>query len=56
MAMVVIQCPKTGKEVNTGVDLDSVSFEAAPLTNNKFQCPVCGEFHTWDKKDAKLKR
>lgn len=56
MAAVVIKCPTTGKEVNTGMDIDQASWETMTLTNNSVQCPYCGKNHTWSKRDAKLKK
>lgn len=52
MAHIVIKCPNTGKPVPTGVDMDKKGFESAQLSGNSFQCPACGNMHTWDKKDA----
>lgn len=56
MAQVVIKCPRTGKWVPTGIDMDAASFAGANMSGNSFgPCPACGASHTWDKKDAKLK-
>ena len=55
MASVVIKCPNTDKEVNTGLSMDRMSFESATLSNNSVKCPHCGQTHTWNKSDAFLK-
>jgi|SRR5205814_9859396 endogenous inhibitor of DNA gyrase (YacG/DUF329 family) len=51
---VTIRCPRTGKNVPTGVAMDEESFKSATLKDNSVQCPHCGEMHTWQKKDAFL--
>lgn len=54
MARVMIQCPKTGRAVFTGIAMNAASFESSTLLRNTLRCPACGEDHTWDKKDAHL--
>lgn len=54
VSQVVVTCPKTGKQVSTGMAMDKKSFETAIMSGNFFLCPACGQTHTWDKKDAKL--
>jgi hypothetical protein len=53
MAMVMISCPNTGRDVPTGIETDPSSFEsfdaAAPI-----RCPVCGRDHAWSKTNAWL--
>jgi len=53
MAMVMISCPNTGRDVPTGIETDPSTFEsfraAAPL-----RCPVCGRDHAWSKTNAWL--
>lgn len=54
MARVMIQCPRTGRAVFTGIAMNAASFESSTLLRNTLRCPACGEDHTWDKKDAHL--
>ena len=54
MGQIVIKCPVTGRLVPTGMGADKSSFEASSYEGNSFQCPECGNMHTWDKKDAQL--
>jgi hypothetical protein len=53
MAMVMISCPNTGRDVATGIETDPSSFEsfgpAAPI-----RCPMCGREHAWSKDSAWL--
>ena len=54
MPAILITCPATGKPVDTGIYLDTLSFEnpATIMEQNIVVCPHCGQQHTWDKKDA----
>ena len=52
MPVLMIKCPKTGKEVPTGVAMDQMSFRTAKLSNNSVGCPHCGGSHVWGKKDV----
>lgn len=53
MAELFIKCPKTGKDVPTGISVTpGTIFQGF---NNTLKCPHCGETHTWDGKDAYLK-
>lgn len=52
MASVMIKCPKTGKEVRTGIGVAQKEFFE---TASFIECPHCGERHTWEKKDAWIK-
>jgi hypothetical protein len=54
MGQVVIECPKTGQWIPTGIDMPRESFEASSFDNNTIQCSACGESHTWSKADAKV--
>ncbi len=52
MGMIKIKCPKTGKDVPTGIAMDLQSFGSSTFTNNGVRCPHCGEMHIWSKADA----
>ena len=54
MPMVKIKCPKTGRDVPTGIVMDLGTFQSVTLTNNGVSCPFCGEVHVWSKPDAFL--
>lgn len=53
MPQIMIKCPKTGKAVATGMGTDSAA-GLGMFKGNSFQCPACGQMHTWDGKDAFL--
>lgn len=52
MPMVMIRCPKTGKDAPTGISMDKKSFESSQMSNNQLKCPHCGEMHVWSKAQA----
>lgn len=56
MPNVMIVCPVTKKDVATGLNMDEQSFKSSTLSENSFNCPLCNKTHTWDKKDAFLKK
>lgn len=49
---LMIKCPKTGKAIPTGFDMDETSLATATLTNNSVTCSECGGTHTWSKSDV----
>jgi hypothetical protein len=56
MGRVIIQCPRTGKWVPTGFEMNQHGFEVARerLKENPLECPECGETHYWDMTEAFL--
>jgi hypothetical protein len=52
MGVLMIQCPKTGREVSTGIEMLDV--EQLPAVTATTVCPACGRIHAWSKKDAWL--
>ena len=45
MAGLRFMCPKTGIQVDTGIDLDAANFAALPREITTLQCPHCNEPH-----------
>ena len=54
MAELMIVCPKTGKYVRVGIDMDPAAFASSSFEGNRVRCPHCGETHVWGSKDARL--
>lgn len=55
MAEVCITCPSTGKLVDAGLSpMTQATFSAMPDSEYRTDCPACGAFHFWEKKDAAL--
>jgi hypothetical protein len=56
MRRLMIECPKTGEPVSTGVSMESDEFDLVEIEGKEFGCPACGETHFWDKPDAFLEK
>lgn len=56
MPMLYIICPKTGTQVSTGISVPAQELKTNPQTlrGNSFDCPACGETHTWNGEEAML--
>jgi hypothetical protein len=52
--LLVITCPKTGKDVETGFAMSKPVFDSIPLTNCRARCGHCGGTHIWSIWDARL--
>ena len=56
MYSIMIKCPKTGKELKTGISVvKKEQFEGSTFGENSVRCLHCGKMHTWDKEEAFLK-
>ena len=47
MSMLMIQCPRTGQPVSTGIETDPDSFKRIPDVLAFARCPQCGLEHAW---------
>ena len=54
MSMIVTRCPRTSREIATGIYAEPDTFHLLPDVPSKIQCPVCGEDHLWRKSEAWL--
>jgi hypothetical protein len=52
---VVIECPRTHKDVDTGLDMTQEAFAHPAVWNSALDCPLCGERHEYDMGHAWLK-
>ena len=55
MATICTSCPNTGREISTGIEIDTDSFAAMPDVITRVHCPHCGERHNWSKYNAFLR-
>jgi hypothetical protein len=53
--VVVIRCPATGREINTGFFCDAAQWQATTFDTNALVCPFCRQTHTWTKEDARFR-
>ncbi len=52
VAMVVIRCPETDREVPTGIMTDLARFDRLGEGYAILQCPHCNQPHRWTRRDA----
>ena len=54
MGIITILCPRTGKQVSTGIELDRARFDRMRETRYTMSCWLCGGEHVWSKRWATL--
>jgi hypothetical protein len=52
MGFVMIRCPRTGREIPTGMTMNRSDFERAPVFFARTHCPLCASEHEWFAQDA----
>ena len=52
MGTIVIRCPKTAREISTGLKADWRAFGSVPVFFSRTYCPLCRTDHEWFAKDA----
>jgi hypothetical protein len=52
MGIVMVKCPRTGRNISTGIVADRDSFNATPVFFARVFCSVCRSEHEWFAKDA----
>ena len=52
MSMLMIRCPKTGRPISTGREVESASFCSSPVFFSRTFCPLCRVTHEWFARDA----
>jgi hypothetical protein len=54
MGFIAIYCPRTGREVSTGVESDREAFQKLRPVVTRMKCPACGSEHVWSKATARV--
>src|SRR5262249_6439599 len=54
MGIVAIYCPRTGREVSTGVETDRDGFAKLRPIVQRMKCQACGSEHVWSKATARF--
>jgi len=54
MGFIAMYCPRTGREVSTGVESDRDAFQKLRPIVSRMKCPACGSEHVWSKATARL--
>ena len=52
MAMVMVRCPNTKREISTGIQMDRETFLSKPVFFRCTYCPLCRTTHEWFAKEA----
>ena len=52
MADILVQCPRTGAPVPTGLKTEWVLLKSLPSVAVPLRCPACGQMHKWKPDDA----
>jgi hypothetical protein len=52
MGAVMIKCPRTGRDIETGMEAERSSFSRMPVFFSRSYCAYCGINHEWFAKDA----
>jgi hypothetical protein len=47
MAVIIVRCPKTRKDILPGIEIAAADFRSIPSAPSRVKCPVCGEEHAW---------
>ena len=47
LGVVMVRCPKTGRELSTGIEMDAAGLERLPDIRSRIECPVCRVEHVW---------
>jgi hypothetical protein len=53
MPKLYIECPDTGKEIETGINVNDDT-DPQSFRGNQTLCPICDQLHNWDGKTAFL--
>jgi hypothetical protein len=56
MSPIMIRCPKTGRPVSTGIEIEHGDFRRLPNVRARMRCPACGQEHVWRRSAAWLER
>jgi transcription elongation factor Elf1 len=47
-------CPRTGQDIDVGIDSDLETLLRIRSNHVLARCPVCGERHEWEVREARL--
>lgn len=47
MAVVMIKCPRTGRQISTEMEVDRSRFYSMPVFFSRTLCPICKINHEW---------
>ncbi len=47
MGMLMIRCPRTGRQISTDRYADAATFRSTPVFFSQTYCPHCDAMHEW---------
>lgn len=47
MGKIMIRCPRTGRDFETGLEMEGARFQRTPVFFARSPCPHCGVEHEW---------
>jgi len=53
MGALMLNCPTTGREFSTGINVDEETFKRLPDAATQAHCPYCGVMHDWWIREAR---
>ena len=54
VGVVMVKCPKTARELSTGIEMVAATFEQLPEIRAQILCPICKVDHVWSTREAWL--
>jgi hypothetical protein len=54
MSVIIIACAHCRADIDTGINVDWVTFAQLPEIHSEMVCPSCGVKGFWDKSRARL--
>jgi hypothetical protein len=55
MGVIIVTCPVTGREIESGIEIDRDSFARISSTVGRVWCPYCKTEHEWRAQDARIR-
>lgn len=53
MGTLLIKCPKSGRELSTGIQIEAPDVSRLPQVAGQTRCPHCGSVHFWLPREAR---
>jgi hypothetical protein len=54
MERLYFVCPKTGREIDAGIETELETLLRIRMNTVRMRCPLCGERHEWSVSEAQL--
>jgi hypothetical protein len=54
VSIAMVRCPNTGRELSTGIEMDTATFQQLSDIRSQIKCRICGLDHVWSTREAWL--